>query len=80
MFSRKHAPTVSNQGFFARIDDPQGGSMGKHKDENEKAPVVGASGSVGILPDGYFAKILSDSSQESSSKDSQSSQDASQHC
>jgi hypothetical protein len=60
--------------------------MGKHKDENENtvvvgasAVVVGASGSVGILPDGYFAKILSDSSEESAT-DSQSSQGASQHC
>jgi hypothetical protein len=31
------------------------------------------------LPDGYFAKILSDPAQESSSADSQSSQDAAQH-
>ena len=54
------------------------GSMSENKDKN--APVVGASGAIGILPDGYFAKILSDPAQESSSADSQSSQDAAQHC
>jgi hypothetical protein len=79
MFSEKNRPVTSSLGFSAETDHAKGGSMSKHKDKSGTVPVVGASGAIGILPDGYFAKILSDPAQESSSADSQSSQDAAQH-
>jgi hypothetical protein len=40
--------------------------MSKNEKTAETPVVVGASGAVGILPDGYFAEILSESSDDNS--------------
>lgn len=54
--------------------------MSEHKEKPETVPVVGASGSIGILPGGFFAEILSNASQEPSASTSQSQQDPAQRC
>jgi hypothetical protein len=51
-------------GEIPEIRDTRGGMMNKQNKENETTLAVGASGSVGILPNGYFARILSDSGPE----------------
>ena len=40
--------------------------MSKNEKTAETPVVVGASGAVGILPDGYFAEILSEASDDNS--------------
>lgn len=42
----------------------QGGAMSNQDKPTDTTIIVGASGSVGILPDGVFAKILGGSSPE----------------
>lgn len=42
------------------IQETQGGTMSNQNKGTDTTIIVGASGSVGILPDGVLAKILSD--------------------
>jgi hypothetical protein len=55
-----------------------GGSMSENKEKNHEVQVVGASGAIGILPGGFFAKILSDPPETKSSGPA-SSQESSKH-
>jgi hypothetical protein len=46
------------------IHETPGGAMSSQDKGTETTIIVGASGSVGILPDGVFAKILSGTTPE----------------
>ena len=54
--------------------------MRKQSKDSSATVVVGASGSVGILPDGYFAKILSDPGPEPHQADSTQSEGSQAGC
>jgi hypothetical protein len=47
-----------------KIHKNPGGAMSNQDKTTETTIIVGASGSVGILPDGVFAKILSGTTTE----------------
>jgi hypothetical protein len=52
--------------------------MSEHTTTDE-TPVVGASGSIGILPNGFFAKILNGPPHDANSAETPVSQDSSEH-
>jgi len=65
MFGKRDRAAVSEA-----IHGAQGGTMSSEDKGTDTTIVVGASGSVGILPDGFFAKILSDPGPEPRRSDS----------
>jgi hypothetical protein len=63
-----------------KIQKTKGGAMSNQNNGTETPIIVGASGSVGILPDGVFAKILSGPNPEPHQPESPRSEEPRDDC